>query len=132
VKRSLNLDYSLSPGALAPYIQGLVEGTAMAKQCARCARVTFPPERMCQCQSRADGATNLGWRELSGEARLVVRTDGPNGAFALVQFNGADNQAVCRIVNPELSGSKVTLQAAQKEMPGIFVEIVGEAVDIDG
>ena len=52
----------------------------------------IPPLRTCLCGSR-----RAEWVRLSARARVVTQTLGPDGAFALVQFEGADGLATCAI-----------------------------------
>ena len=88
----LSLDYDLKAGWLAPFVAGLTRGEAMARACTDCGRVSFPPLRTCLCGSR-----RAEWVRLSARARVVTQTLGPDGAFALVQFEGADGLATCAI-----------------------------------
>ncbi len=131
MKHKLELDYTLGAGALAPYLDALGRGVAMARHCRRCNRTTFPPERLCSCQPRNADTSDLGWRELSGFARIAFRTDGPAGSFALAQFDGADNRSVCRIANPRASGTEAMLQPAKGEKPGITIQIRGDGLEIN-
>jgi len=119
----LELDYDLAEGAITPFVEGLRRGVAVACACVACGRTTFPPDRRCGCSAGADNAPGLRWRELSGSARVIHRTDGPGGHFALVRFDGADNCAVCRIVNPQYEGGTAALQPSNDEKPAICVEI---------
>ena len=126
MKYQLVLDYHLGEGALGPYLEGLSEGIALARQCRRCDRVTFPPERNCTCQSQDNLPASIGWKTLAGTATIVHRTVGLGGGYALARFDGADNLAVCRIDNPDDEGSHATLLATGEYRPGITIEISGE------
>ena len=127
MKHRLTLDYRLGEGALAPYLDGLREGRAEAHQCRNCQRVTFPPERACVC-AQGSGDTHT-WTTLAGTADIIHRTGGPEGAFALVRFSGADNSAIGRITNPGVEGDKARLIAAAGDLPGLMLEITGGAVE---
>lgn len=128
MKHRLTLDYALGRGALAPYLDALADGVALAGHCPHCDRTHFPPERRCQCaQGGSKGATPDPIR-LTGQARIIFRTDGPAGSFALAQFQGADNQTVCRIANPQGSCGEARLVASDDGKPGIVVEITGETI----
>lgn len=129
MKRLLELEYSIGDLAIAPYLEGLRTGMAVAKQCSRSRRTTFPPERGSPGELATGGASESGWIQLSGEARLELRTDGPEGSFALATFEGADNRTVCRIANPEVSGSTLVLQRDEREVPGIVVMIVEDPIE---
>ncbi|WDR02887.1 zinc ribbon domain-containing protein [Devosia algicola] len=92
ISYELTLPYSLAPGWLAPYVEGLQKGRAMGRSCTKCGTVSFPPQRRCQC-----GNPDAKWVRLSGKASIELRTDGSDGAFGLVQFEGAANRAVTRL-----------------------------------
>ena len=92
ITHQLNLTYSLSPGWMAAFVTGLREGKSIARRCDGCARVSFPPLRICEC-----GVGAGIWIELAGTAKIIHRTDGQDGSFALVQFDGADTQSVVRL-----------------------------------
>ena len=88
----LTLDYQLQTGWLEPFINGLLQGYAVARRCSACAKTTFPPIRVCACQH-----TEGDWVNLSGKAEITYRCEGADGNFALVQFEGADTQTVVRL-----------------------------------
>ena len=88
----LTLDYQLQAGWLEPFINGLLQGDAVARRCSACAKTTFPPIRVCACQH-----TEGDWVNLSGKAEITYRCEGADGNFALVQFEGADTQTVVRL-----------------------------------
>lgn len=132
MNQKLVLNYTLGRGALAPYLDALVEGVALAGHCAQCGRTSFPPERLCRCARRGERDGALHQQELSGQARILYRTDGPAGSFALAQFEGADNQTVCGIANPQVSGAHARLRAVSEERPGIVVQITGKDIEING
>ena len=88
----LTLDYQLQAGWLEPFVHGLLQGTAVARRCKACNKITFPPIRVCDCHH------DVGeWLNLSGKAHIVYRCDGADGSFALVQFEGADTKTVVRL-----------------------------------
>lgn len=82
----LHLDYDLKAGWFAPFVDGLKQGQAVARCCSSCGRVSFPPLRTCSRCGSQDG----DWQRLSGRAVLKARTQGMDGDFALVSFDGAD------------------------------------------
>ena len=129
MKRRLLLEHTIGDLSIAPYLEGLRTGLAIAKHCSGCRRTTFPPEHSCPGDLATDGASESSWTELSGRAHLELRTDGPDGCFALVRFEGADNRAVCRIANPEVSSSTLVLQPDEQEIPGIVVMIVEDPIE---
>jgi len=88
----LVLDYRLAPGWLKPWVDGILEGSAVGRKCEDCDRVSFVPLRFCDC-----GCGAGDWVDLPGTATIVHRTEGSDGAFALVQFHGADTQTVVRL-----------------------------------
>lgn len=90
----LALEYTLHPGWMSPYVDGLQAGRAVGRRCVTCAKTTFPPQRICTC-GEADGT----WVTLAGGAKVTFRTTGADGHFALVQFDGADTSAVVRVCN---------------------------------
>lgn len=108
----LTLDYKLGEGALQPYLDGLRTGRAMAARCPETNRTSLPPSLPGE------------WVELAGQGTITVRTDGSDGSFALVRFDGADNQAVARLENPEQSGSRVKLVASPDGPPALRVAIM--------
>ena len=92
INHRLVLDYKLSAGWLEPWVEGIARGTALGRRCDGCGRVSFVPLRHCNC-----GENNGSWIELPGTATIDVCTDGADGAFALVSFDGADTQTVARL-----------------------------------
>ena len=123
MKLDLHLEYVLAEGAIAPHLDGLRRGVAIAAECVASGRTTFPPDRRCGSGSDSDTERGLRWRELPGAARIIHRTDGPAGSFALAQFDGADNCAVCRIVNSEEQGDMARLEPSSGDKPAICIKI---------
>lgn len=92
MKRRVELDYTLNEGWLAPWLEGLRQGQAVGSHCLTCRRVQFPPLRVCpDCATPSDA-----WQTLTGAATLLFRTDGMDGSFALVHFDGASRAVVAR------------------------------------
>jgi hypothetical protein len=90
MKRQVSLDYMLGEGWLAPWLDGLREGKAVASTCSTCGEAHFPPLRVCpKCRLRSDG-----WRTLKGGATLLFRTIGTDGDIAMVGFDGAVGAAI--------------------------------------
>jgi uncharacterized protein len=92
MKRTLTLDYTLGEGFLAPYLDGLRSGTAMASRCTACGCVALPPAPVCDC-----GARDPAMVALAGTATILWRTTGTDGDVALVRFDGADSNALARL-----------------------------------
>jgi len=118
----LTLDYQLQTGWLEPFIHGLIQGNAVARRCSACKKITFPPIRVCACH-HAQG----DWVELSGKAEIAYRSEGADGSFALVQFEGADTKTVVRLKanavgylqNSPASGNEVSMQ--RQELPELVL-----------
>ena len=92
MKRRVELDYSLGEGWLAPWLEGLRQGKAVASTCGACGAAQFPPLRICPaCRVPSDG-----WSALGGGATILFRTIGTDGDFALVRFDGAEGAALAR------------------------------------
>ncbi|MEP5731360.1 MAG: hypothetical protein ABJL67_18540 [Sulfitobacter sp.] len=108
----LTLDYTLAPGWMAPFIDGLRANKAMARVCRGCSEVSFPPTRICTC-----GAEKAEWRELSGQADIAFRTGGTDGTFGLVRFRGANTQSVVRLNGIESDTNTGWLAAAENDTP---------------
>jgi uncharacterized OB-fold protein len=94
IAHDITLEYTLNSGWMTPYVDGLRKGEAMARRCATCAKVSFPPVRICDCGGR-DGF----WEPLSGVAQVTLRTTGQDGDFAMASFEGAGTQTVVKLVN---------------------------------
>ncbi len=108
----LSLDYTLHPGWLEPFVEGLRAGQAVARRCADCGRVSFPPVRICDC-----GSVDGEWVALSGRAIIRARTTGADGDFALVQFVGADTSAVVRLLDMPEGATEGQLAASDHDLP---------------
>ena len=92
MKHQLSLEYDLSEGWLADWVEGLRNGEALASRCSACNARYFPPLRVCaDCRAQSDG-----WVTLSGRAKVIRRTNGVDGDFVLAQFEGAKGAAVMR------------------------------------
>lgn len=92
MKHRVTLDYSLAKGWLAPWVDGLREGRAVASQCSACGTARFPPLRICpDCRVLSET-----WVALPGTAEILWRTNGADGDFALAHFAGTEGAAVVR------------------------------------
>lgn len=116
INHTLSLDYQLTPGWMLPYIQGLFDGHAIARQCVSCMQTSFPPVRVCRC-----GQSQAKWVQLSGQAKLVHRSQGSDGDFALVHFNGADTQAVVRLTGFNEDQFTGKLHASTEPLPALVL-----------
>ena len=114
ISHRLTLDYSLSPGWMTPFVDGLYKGKAVAARCSACSKVSFPPLRCCDC-----GSTQYDWVELEEKADIVYRTDGADGSFALVQFAGADTHSVVKISGIPAGETAGRLLACGEGLPSI-------------
>ena len=122
MEHRLVLDYRLSAGRLAPWLDGLRAGQAVGLSCDTCGRVSFPPQRRCAC-----GAVAEAWVTLPGTGTVVRRTDGPERSFALVQFDGAAALTTVRLANPGAAGAKGRLTAVPDGPPAQLFALDDEA-----
>jgi len=114
INHRLTIDYTLSAGWLAPWVEALSKGNALARHCSGCGRNSFAPERVCPC-----GETCGDWLLLSGKAVIENRTDGVDGSFALVRFKGADTCVVVAlegIAEGQTTGQLVRAEGALPRM----------------
>lgn len=92
MKRQVTLDYTLGAGWLAPWLDGLRDGKAVASHCSNCDEAQFPPLRACPtCRQSSDG-----WQTLEGSATVLFRTTGSDGDVAMVRFDGAKCATITR------------------------------------
>jgi len=119
----LTLSYDLSPGWLAPYIDGLRAGRAVGARCRTCAKVSFPPLRTCPC-----GGRETTWADLPGTATLHYRSTGSDGDFALVAFDGAAALCVARLDGFGPKDRLGIITAATGPRPGLCLRPVKEPV----
>jgi uncharacterized OB-fold protein len=116
IRHKLNLEYTLSAGWMAPFVEALTEGRAMARRCTDCAAVSFPPLRTCPC-----GCTTADWTQLPGTATITYRTDGTDGSFGLVRFDGAGTQAVARLQDFASDDRAGHLQPLAQVLPALIL-----------
>ena len=116
INHTVSLDYQLTPGWMTPYIQGLLDGHAIARQCSGCRRTSFPPVRVCHC-----GQSQAQWIQLSGDAKLVYRTQGSDGDFALVHFDGADTRTVVMLSGFNESQLTGQLRTLKQSLPALIL-----------
>lgn len=116
IDMSLTLDYSLAPGWLAPWVQGVAEGKAIGRTCSACGRVSFTPLRRCPC-GESDGT----WTPLPGTATLIHRTEGADGFFGLVQFDGADTRTVVKLVDWDSAATQGHIIAPKNGTPALLL-----------
>lgn len=92
MKRQVTLEYALGAGWLAPWLEGLRAGRAVASSCSACGKAQFPPLRTCpDCRRPSDG-----WRSLPGGATILFRTQGSDGDVAMARFDGSSAAAIAR------------------------------------
>ncbi len=116
IDHTLRLDYKLNAGWLAPYIDGLKNGKLVARQCATCSRTSLPPVRSCTC-GHSDGL----WKTLDGTARILHRTTGTDGDFAMVRFNGADTLTVVALDSVSASATTAVIKPASGNLPQLIL-----------
>jgi hypothetical protein len=116
MRLDLHLAFDLAEGWLAPHVEGLREGRAVASTCEACGAASFPPRRSCLCGGRA-GA----WVTLPGAASVLARSEGRDGAFALLRFDGAATSAVARAEGLPSGATRARLLPATGERPALAV-----------
>jgi hypothetical protein len=114
--REVHLSYSLAAGWLAPYVDALYQGRALARGCRSCQHTSFPPLYSCGCPNPAPY-----WLYLSGRADIVFRTDGLDGHFSLVRFASSTNMAVVRLVGLSEDARVGKLVAPIAGSPGLIL-----------
>jgi len=113
MKRQVSLDYSLSAGWLAPWLEGLRVGKAVASLCSACNEAQFPPLRFCPtCRQHSDG-----WRKLDGHADVLFRTKGTDGDIAMVRFDGANSACIACIEALPIGATRCVLTTSTDEPP---------------
>lgn len=122
MKYQLNLDYLVPLGDLAPYFEALQDGKAQASECNGCGNVCFPARAQCS----ACRTSEVKWKRLNGTARVLFRTDGASGSFALVKFDGADTHCTVGLINPERNTTFGKLAAPQGNAPGLWLALAEE------
>ncbi|MCY6379808.1 hypothetical protein [Hoeflea prorocentri] len=116
IPHRLQLDYNLAPGWLQPWVEALEAGSALARTCAACGKVSFVPLRTCTC-----GCAEGTWTPLPGTATLERRTEGADGSFALVTFDGADTSTVVRLESFPEEMNRGTIAAAKDGLPALVL-----------
>ena len=113
---TLRLDYDLAAGWLQPFVAGLAGGVATARRCERCRRVSFVPLRVCDC-----GETQGAWIDLPGTATVELATEGADGHFGLVRFDGADTRTVVRLNGFGPDDRRGTIVQPPSDLPAIVL-----------
>ena len=114
IAHHLSLEYKLNMGWLTRYVDGLLKGEAIARSCTDCAKVSFPPIRVCEC-----GGCDGVWETLAGTAKINLRTTGQDGNFALACFDGANTQTVLRLVNLKKTATRGRLLKSHDGSPAL-------------
>ncbi|WP_171102391.1 Zn-ribbon domain-containing OB-fold protein [Ruegeria sp. HKCCD7255] len=118
MKHQVSLEYSLAKGWLAPWIEGLRQGKAIASHCKTCGGAQFPPLRLCpDCRTPSDG-----WVTLSGRAAIQWRTTGADGDFAVAKFEGAHGATVLRSAHLPPDAAHGRLRACPEGPPILQLE----------
>ena len=121
INHTLQLDYTLAPGWLAPWVEALEAGIAVARTCTACGRTSFIPLKICACGSRAGT-----WTTLPGTATIEKRTDGTDGSFALVTFDGADTSTIVLLDNVAEGAKRGRIAAADRSPPALILRPIEE------
>ncbi|MEO9517916.1 MAG: zinc ribbon domain-containing protein [Paracoccaceae bacterium] len=116
ISHHLALDYTLAPGWFAPFVDGLKQGAATGRHCSDCAKVSFPPVRVCSC-----GSSNATWVVLSGRAEIIWRTDGSDGSFALARFEGANALSSVKLIDVGGDATHGQLIASEGDLPMLLL-----------
>lgn len=117
MKRTVALEYTLGEGWLMPWLDGLRHGKAVASTCAACGEAQFPPLRACpSCHERSDG-----WRTLSGVGKILHRTTGADGDFAMIRFDGANGAAIARADALPPDATRASLAACSNDPPTLVL-----------
>lgn len=120
IAHDLTLHYALAPGWMAPFVDGLLQGRAMARHCGACGAASFPPRRTCAC-----GHGEGNWVALPGTASILFRTQGRDGDFALARFDGADGSAVTRLQDMPPDRGRGRIRAAPGPLPQLILGPAG-------
>ncbi len=113
LKRQVTLEYTLGEGWLAPWLDGLRAGKAVASTCAACEETQFPPLRQCPtCRQPSDG-----WVTLDGKATVLFRSQGSDGDIAMVRFDGATSACIARAEALPDGANRGTLAASSDDPP---------------
>lgn len=102
---------------MKPFVDGLIAGRAVALKCTSCAHVSYPPQRTCTCSD-----VSGDWITLSGDADIIFRTTGSDGDFGLVQFDGADTQAVVRLEMFSADSQRGQIAKSEGGLPKMILE----------
>lgn len=116
IDHTLTLEYQLNAGWLTPYVDGLKDGKIIARQCMACFRISLPPVRSCLC-----GSSEGQWLRLNGTARIVKRTTGSDGDFAMVRFDGADTLSVVSLDTVPTSATTATIKPLAGKLPQLIL-----------
>ncbi|MFK7878983.1 hypothetical protein [Roseobacter sp.] len=113
MKKRVDLDYNIGSGWLAPWLEGLRSGQAVASTCPTCEDAFFPPMRSCPiCR-----LPTTGWRTLNGHATILFRTNGTDGDAAMVQFDGASGAAIAKTEGLPADATRVLIVASICDPP---------------
>lgn len=122
ISHTLTLDYTLAPGWLAPFIDGLEHGVAVGRKCNDCAAVSFPPLRICTC-----GSDTGTWLTLSGKAEIGLHTSGTDGSFGMVRFEGADTHATVALIDIKSDDCTGWIMASDGNLPMMRITRISNA-----
>lgn len=111
----IHLQYTDNKGKLSLYFNAIGIGKALCNQCPQCHTKTFPPRLCCE------GTYNFA--EIPNTGRIIHRTNTPDSAFALVQFQGCINMAMVHILNPDTQGNICILTPPPNDKQGLFVRV---------
>ena len=94
INKKLELTYNLSFGVMSKWLTELTKGQALALKCSNCSNVSFPPQKVCSC-----GSNRSSWIKLSGVAKILSKTSGQDGSYAIAKFEGCSSSSVVRLKN---------------------------------
>ena len=94
INKKLELSYNLSFGVMSKWLSELTKGQAIALKCSKCSNVSFPPQKVCTC-----GSNRSSWIKLSGIAKILSKTSGQDGNYAIAKFEGCSSSSVVKLKN---------------------------------
>jgi len=94
INKKLELSYNLSFGVMSKWLTELTKGQALALKCSNCNNVSFPPQKVCSC-----GSNRSSWIKLSGVAKILSKTLGQDGSYAIAKFEGCSSSSIVKLKN---------------------------------
>ena len=116
INKKLELTYNLSFGVMSKWLTELTKGQALALKCLNCNNVSFPPQKVCGCGSKISC-----WIKLSGVAKILSKTSGQDGSYAIAKFEGCSSSSVVRLKNFKEYETKGKLTPSSMSNPSIIL-----------